>query len=297
VLVEFGVTTGANTEAGQRQDSMLQQAVTEHILGLADRAGYGAALVDAADATVTTWPQFAQTVRAAARGLSRRGLRDTDTVGVFVQDAASHAAAVHAVRAAGAVAAPVRPAATAADVAAHLKACRARLLITSAGLAELAVQAAERSWVRQVFAFGEAPGTTPFGSLLGAAKHGHHYPAGGGAPSGPNGGTRPATCAVTQHILDRAGLRPAGAAGLGRDRNGLKSWLTCRDVVVAGPPCGDPDAYTALLDLALAAGATIVAAPAGQITAAVRAYNGTAAIVPRGTGIQGLPAERIFTVG
>ncbi len=279
--------------------------MTEHILGLADRAGYGAALVDAADATVTTWPQFAHTVRAAGRGLSRRGLQNTDTVGVFVQDAASHAVAVHAVRAAGAVAAPVHPAATVADVAARLKACRARLLITSPALAERAVQAAERSWVRQVFAFGEAAGTTPFGSLLEAAKHGQHH---GTDPLGPNGSTWPVTGAVAEHILAQAGLTSADGAAFGPedgDRAGLgrsdgdehRLWLTPRDVVVAGPPCGDPDAYTALLDLALAAGATIVAAPAERVTAAVRSYKGTAAIVPRGTEVPGLPAARIFSVG
>jgi AMP-binding enzyme len=299
--VEFGVTTGAKTDAGSRRASMLQQAVTEHILGLADRAGYGAALVDVdpkADATVTTWPQFAHTIRAAARGLSRRGLQDNDTVGVFVQDAASHAVAVHAVRAAGAAAAPVQPAATAADVAAHLKACRARLLITSAGLAELAVQAAERSWVRQVFAFGEAAGTTPFAALLGAPRHGHHHPGGGPDSLGPNGSAWPAAGAVTEYLLDQAGLVPAEPGGFtpaGRD--GLRSWLTRRDVVVAAAPCGDPNVYTALLDLALAAGATVVAAAVGQITAAAQAYNGTAAIVPRGTEVPGLPAGRIFTVG
>jgi acyl-CoA synthetase (AMP-forming)/AMP-acid ligase II len=308
--VEFGVTTGADIEASPRRASLPQQAVTEHILGLADRAGYGAALINAADATVTTWPRFADTVRAAARGLSRRGLRPADVVGVFVEDAASHAVAVHCIRAAGAVAAPLPAAAAVADVAAHLKACRARLLITSAALAEVAIQAAERSWVRQVFAFGEAAGTTPFGSLLEAAKHGHHHD----GSSGPSGGTWSAPDSVVQHILDQARLSPVATPGLGSaatagprsaDAAGLRpgdgeergSWLTRRDVVVAGPPCGDPDAYTALLDLALAAGATIVAAPAGKITAAVRAYKGTAAIVPRGTELPGLAAGRIFTVG
>ena len=304
--MEFGVTTGANVGADPRRAGMLQQAVTEHILGLADRAGYRAALVDAATATVTTWPQFAHTVRSAGHGLSRRGLQGTDTVGVLVQDAASHAVAVHAIRAAGAVAAPVHPAATAADAAARLKACRARLLITSAALAELAVQAAERSWVRQVFAFGEAAGTTPFGSLLEAAKHGHHDH--GTDPLGPDGSTWSVTGAMAGHILDQTDLTSADGAAFGsEDRTGPglgwsdadehRSWLTRRDVVVAAPPCGDPNAYTALLDLALAAGATIVAAPAGRVAAAVRSYKGTAAIVPRGTGVPGLPARRIFTVG
>jgi acyl-CoA synthetase (AMP-forming)/AMP-acid ligase II len=256
--------------------------MTEHILALADRAGYGAALIDAAGATgtaVITWPQFADTVRAAARGLSRRGLLDTDTVGVLVGDAVSHAVAIHAIRAAGASAAPDHPAAGlpaagtgTADIAAQLKQCRARLLITSAALAELAIQAAERSWVRQVYAFGDAEGTTPFSDLLETAKHGHH--------GGINGHVSPNG---HDSYDGRAGGRPA-----------LR--LTSRDVVVAGPPCGRDGTYTSLLDLALSAGATIVAAPLAQITAAVEAYKGTAAIVPCGTEVPVLPAGRILAV-
>jgi hypothetical protein len=73
--------------------------------------------------------------------------------------------------------------------------------------------------------------------------------------------------------------------------------LTCRDVVVAAPPCGDPEAYTSLLDLALAAGATVVATPLAQVTTALGVYKGTAAIVPRGTDVPGLPAGRILAAG
>ena len=72
--------------------------------------------------------------------------------------------------------------------------------------------------------------------------------------------------------------------------------LTSRDVVVAGPPCGSDGAYTSLLDRALSVGATVVAAPLEQVTAAVQAYKGTAAIVPRGTDVPVLPARRIFTL-
>jgi len=222
---------------------------------------------------VTTWPQFAHTVRAAAHGLAKRGLRDDDTAGVFVADAASHALAVHAVRAAGAAARPLRPAATTGDIAAQLNACRARLLITSASLAELAIEAAERSWVRQIFAFGEAPATTPFDSLLDAEEHHRRR---------ENGSAGPAAVPLS----DLAGLTLAGGPRLTR-------W----DVVVAGPPSGEPDAYTLLLDLALIAGATIVAAPAGRITAAIAVYHGTAAIAPCGVNVEGLPADRVFRVG
>jgi len=324
--VELGVSAAAGIDVDLRtlRTGARQQAVTEYILGLADRAGYRAALIDAAliaadpsaplgtwhslasggtDPSVMTWSQFAHTVRAAVRGLSRRGLRESDTVGIFVHDAVRHVVAVHAVRAAGALAAPVRPAPVrlspttadaagdvagdiAGDIAAQLKGCRARLLITSAALAELAVEAAERSCVRQVFAFGEAEGTTPFGSLLHAAKHGQAQPAdraGQDGGAGRDGADGPGTA------------RMPDLAWFGLD--GPVPRLTSRDVVVAAPPCGDPDAYTSLLDLVLAAGATLVAAPLSQVGAAAVAYKGTAAIVPRGTDVPGLDPGRILAVG
>ncbi|HEY6297903.1 MAG TPA: AMP-binding protein [Streptosporangiaceae bacterium] len=274
--MEFGVSAAASIEAeppGPSADGS-HRAITGHILRLADGAGYGAALVDAADGSVTTWPQFARTVRAAARGLAKRGLQDDDTVGIFVADAVSHALAVHAVRAAGAAAWPLRPAPATGDLAAQLSACRARLLITSAPLAELAIEAAERSWVRQIFAFGEVPATTPFGSLLDAAEHDQRRHNGTGAGPG----------AVP--LSDLAGLTLAGGPRLTR-------W----DVVVAGPPSGEPDAYTLLLDLALIAGATIVAAPADRITEAIAVYHGTAAIAPCGVNVGGVPPGRVFRVG
>ena len=279
--MEFGVSAAASIEAERHCPSAdgSHRAITGHILRLADGAGCGAALIDAADGSVTTWPQFAQTVRAAAHGLARRGLQGDDTVGVFVADAASHAGAVHAVRAAGAAAWPLRPAATTGDIAAQLNACRARLLITSAPLAELAIEAAERSWVRQIFAFGEAPETTPFDSLLEAAEH---------TGRRVNGSAPPTSAAPTSAVpvSDLAGLTLAGGPRLTR-------W----DVVVAAPPSGEPDAYTLLLDLALIAGATIVAAQAGQITDAIAVYHGTAAVAPCGAAVEGLPAGRVFRVG
>ena len=324
--MELEISAGAGIEAELRtlHADAQQRVLTEHILALADQAGYGAALIDAvaqghAEAGVITWPQFAHMVRAAARGLSRRGLREADTAGILVDDAVSHAVAVHAVRAAGAIAAPVRPAQSAADIAAQLKERRARLLITSAGLADLAIQAAERCWVRQVYAFGEAEGTTPFGSLVQTPRHGQLQANGttshngsngsngharGPAPVGHAGGPAPAQ-APDLPGLAPDGLRPdeLGPDGLGPDRAALQlirrpvPRLTRRDVVVAAPPCGDPDAYTSLLDLALAAGATVVAAPLAQVTAAVGVYKGTAAIVPRGTDVPELPAGRVLAVG
>ena len=293
--MERGVSMRTPIEANPLALSagMSHRTVTERILALADRSGHKAAVIDAVDGTVTAWPRLGWTIRAAARGLSRRGLAAGDTVGVFVQDAASFAIAVNAIRAAGATALPIRPDTSVADVAAQLNAGGARLLITSAPLAGLAAEAADRSRVRQVFAFGEAAGTTPFRSLLAVAEHGP-------GPHGADTGSQPGGAGP-----GGAGPGGAGPGGMTGAVEGAMGELTSldgrvglshRDVVVAGPPCGGGHAYTSLLDLTLLTGATIVAAPVPLVTAAMRVYKGTAAIVPGGTTVPGLPPDRIFTV-
>jgi len=292
------VSTGERTAADQLMvsDCSPDRALTERILEVADEAGYRAALIDATDGSVTAWPRFARTVRAAAAGLARRGLAEGDTAGVFVQDAASAAIAVNAIRAAGGRACLIRSDAGPADIADRLNACAARVLITSAPLAGLAAEGADRSRVRQVIAFGDADGTTPFSSLLGSGRHS----APGWQPDGP--------AAAEPGFADRSGPahesgRPEGN-GLTHERDltdsgepGSGGDLTHRDVVVAGPPCGDGLAYTSLLDLTLLAGATLVAAPVPLVAPALRVYKGTAAIVPPGTGVPGLEPARIFAAG
>ncbi len=288
------VSTGERTAADQLMvsDCSPDRALTERILEVADEAGYRAALIDATDGSVTAWPRFARTVRAAAAGLARRGLAEGDTAGVFVQDAASAAIAVNAIRAAGGRACLIRSDAGPADIADRLNACAARVLITSAPLAGLAAEGADRSRVRQVIAFGDADGTTPFSSLLGSGRHSQPDAQAAAEPgfaerSGPaHESGRPEGNGQT-HERD---LTDSGEPGSGGD-------LTHRDVVVAGPPCGDGPAYTSLLDLTLLAGATLVAAPVPLVAPALRMYKGTAAIVPPGTGVPGLEPARIFAAG
>lgn len=291
--MERGVSTGECTASPVVLSAgTSHRAVTGRILEAAGLAGSRAALIDATDGSVTAWPRFARIIRTAACGLARRGLAEGDTAGVLVQDAASAAIAVNAIRAAGAAVCLIDAGAGPADVAARLNACGARLLVTSAPLAELAAEGADRSRVRQVIAFGEAPGTTPFSSLLGADQPGADQP--GTATDGP-GRPEEGNGLTYQHVLAPEGDEgpvPPPPAGDGTGPGGL----TYRDVVVAAPPCGDGQAYTSLLDLTLLAGATLVAAPATQVTAAMRVYRGTAAIVPRGTQVPGVAPELVFPV-
>jgi hypothetical protein len=263
--------------------------MTDRILETADQAGPRAALVDAIDGSVTAWPRFARTVRAAACGLARRGLAEGDTAGVLVQDAASAAMAVNAIRAAGGTACLIDAGASPADIAARLNACGARLLITSAPLAGLAAEGADRSRVRLVIAFGEAPVTTPFSSLL--SFPGECAADESGRPEEGNG-------LADQHVLAPEGDEGPVSSPARADETGPGGGrrLTHRDVVVAAPPCGDGQAYTSLLDLALLTGATLVAAPVTLVAAATRVYQGTAAIVPRGTHVPGVLPELVFPV-
>ena len=288
------VSTGERTAADQLMvsDRSPDRALTERILETADEAGYRAALIDATDGSVTAWPRFARTVRAAGAGLARRGLAEGDTAGVFVQDAASAAIAVNAIRAAGGRACLIRSDAGPVEIADRLNACAARVLITSAPLAGFAVEGADRSRVRQVIAFGDADGTTPFSSLLGSGRHSQPDAQAAAEPgfaerSGPaHESGRPEGNGQT-HERDLTDSGEPGSGGV----------LTHRDVVVAGPPCGDGPAYTSLLDLTLLAGATLVAAPVPLVAPALRVYKGTAAIVPPGTGVPGLEPTRIFAAG
>jgi hypothetical protein len=270
-------------------DCSPDRALTGRILDIADEAGYRAALIDATDGSVTAWPRFARTVRAAAGGLARRGLAEGDTAGVFVQDAASAAIAVNAIRAAGGRACLIRSDAGPADIAARLNACGARVLITSAPLAELAAEGADRSRVRQIIAFGDADGTTPFSSLLGSGRHSQpdEQAAAGPGFAERSGFAHESGRPEGNGRADERDLAISGEPGSG-------GGLTHRDVVVAGPPCGDGQGYTSLLDLTLLAGATLVAAPVPLVVAALRVYKGTAAIVPPGTGVSGLEPTRVF---
>ena len=292
------VSTGERTAADQLMvsDCSPDRALTERILEVADEAGYRAALIDATDGSVTAWPRFARTVRAAAAGLARRGLAEGDTAGVFVQDAASAAIAVNAIRAAGGRACLIRSDAGPSDIADRLNACAARVLITSAPLAGLAAEGADRSRVRQVIAFGDADGTTPFSSLLGSGRHSSSdWQPDGQAAAGPGFAERSGPAHESGRpegngLTHERDLADSGEPGPGGD-------LTHRDMVVAGPPCGGGPAYTSLLDRTLLAGATLVAAPVPLVAPALRVYKGTAAIVPPGTGVSGLEPARIFAAG
>jgi acyl-CoA synthetase (AMP-forming)/AMP-acid ligase II len=263
--------------------------VTQRLVGLSGARGAHPALVGGP----ATWPagtlshaELAVILQTAAAGLAWRGLRTQDVVGVYVPDAVSYVLAAHAIRAAGGVPTPISAASTVAAVAEQLRDCGARLLFTADPLVPAALSAADDSWVRQVIAFDEAPGTVPFWSLL---SRGLCPPASAGPQdvslvpytAGPDG---------------RIGASPVTHAQLAVELRRLSSPapVSRRDVVLAAPPGGCVREYTVLLDLALLQGATVVATPADALPAAALRYGGTAAIVPAGMAFPaGLPVRPV----
>jgi acyl-CoA synthetase (AMP-forming)/AMP-acid ligase II len=245
--------------------------VTQRLLDSAAARDGRTALAGGTVSPAYTYPGLAVLLQRAAAGLAWRGVRPRDVVGVYVDDAAAYIVACHAVRAAGGVPSPVCPHTPVTEAAGQLADCGARILITTRSLAALALAAADRSWVRQVISFGEAPGATPFTTLLNLGTMRPHP-------------VRAHDLALLPYARRRDGtLGQAGVTHLDLSARLLAlctdAGLTECDVVLAAPPAGDKLAYTAYVDHALLRGALVVPAAPGELPAAARAHQGTAAIV------------------
>jgi acyl-CoA synthetase (AMP-forming)/AMP-acid ligase II len=262
-------------------------SVTLKLVEAAAVRGDDEALVDSSEGR-HTYARLASTLMRAAAGLAWRGLRPRDVVGVYVPDAVCYVLACHAIRAAGGIPCPVSPELSVPEVAGQLADCGARMLLTAQPLAANGLAAADRSWVRQVISFCNAPATTPFSSLL---SMGMLQP----PPA------RPHDLALLPYSRGADGtLQPAGLTHLDLaaqlDELAGTAGVTPADVVIAAPPVGDGRSYTAVVDHALLHGATVVAATTDAMALAAAEHGGTAAIVPAGVEVQAAGPLRLFAV-
>jgi acyl-CoA synthetase (AMP-forming)/AMP-acid ligase II len=262
--------------------------VTQRLVESAAQYGCRPALVTGRPEEPYTFASLASTIQRAAAGLAWRGLRPRDVVGVYVPDAGAYVLACHAISAAGGIPCPVSAQLSIAETAGQLADCGARMLLTAQPLAAAGLAAADRSWVRQVISFGDAPAATPFSSLLGMGSL--HPPA-----------ARPHDLALLPYIRRAdGGLHPAGLTHveMAAELTALRAAadVSERDVVLAAPPAGDGRSYTAFIDHALLHGATIVAARTDELSAAATKHRGTAAIVPLGVEVHSSEPLRLFAV-
>lgn len=141
-------------------------ALTPFVLERATAFGERPALVDGPSGRGITYAQLDELVRRCAGGLAQRGLRKGDVVAVFSPNLPEYAVAFHGVALAGGTSTTVNPLYTEKELAFQLRDARARFLVTVPALLERAVPAAREGGVDEVFVIGDAPGATPFATLL-----------------------------------------------------------------------------------------------------------------------------------
>ncbi|MDA8371760.1 MAG: AMP-binding protein [Nocardiopsaceae bacterium] len=198
---------------------------------------------------------FAGTIERAAAGLSRRGTHPGDVIGILAPVSLDRLTAVYTVMAAGGIALPLELDSDLETLIDILTASDVRLLLVAAPLSEVALELADRSRVRQVIAFGDAPETTPFGELLLPSPDGSGYdPARGLFHNGLLGyqATDNGVCTTLSPHDELLNMFHRFSASL---------QLTSDDTVAVGP--GMPESVRAVLAaLAMWNGAAVVA-PAG----------------------------------
>lgn len=263
-------------------------SITQRLVAAAAAFGCRPALVPRRPEPPHSFADLAAAVQHAAAGLAWRGLRPRDVVGVYVPDAVSYVLACHSISAAGGIPSPVSGQLSIPEIASQLADCGARMLLTAQPLATAALAAADRSWVRQVISFGDAPAATPFTSLLGMG-------------SLPPPSARPHELALLPYVRGGDGsLQAAGLTHLNMaaELSALSATadISAEDVVLAAPPAGDGRSYGTFIDHALLHGATIVATRPDELAAAASEHRGTAAIIPLGLDVRGAGPLRLFAV-
>jgi acyl-CoA synthetase (AMP-forming)/AMP-acid ligase II len=141
-------------------------SLTPFVLERAGELGDRPALVDGPTGRRITYSSFADAVNRAAAGLARRGFEKGDVFAIYSPNLPEYAIAVHAVASLGGVVTPANPLNTAGELARQLDDSGARWLLTVPQFLQAAREAADRTGVREIFVFGDAPGATPFGELF-----------------------------------------------------------------------------------------------------------------------------------
>jgi acyl-CoA synthetase (AMP-forming)/AMP-acid ligase II len=225
--------------------------------------------------------RLAAVVPAAAAGLVRRGVRPGDVGAIHLAGVCDFTLALHTVTAAGAVPVPLPPGGSAGELAAMMTESGARFLLTGGEPAAVALAATERSYVRQVFAFGEVPGTTPFTRLVAAGEAASGGPAAEGEAGAPDAGIDPLgdlalrLCDPPEEFTHADRLadlyRLAGSVGIGD-----------ADVLVCGRRELPVATWIGLIDLCLIHGATFAAASGPgvrELASAIERHEATVAVV------------------
>jgi acyl-CoA synthetase (AMP-forming)/AMP-acid ligase II len=138
----------------------------EYVLRHAQRLASKPAVVDGPSGRTLTYGQLAGAVSACAAGLAAKGFKKGDVFAIYCPNLPEYAVAFLSVSMAGGVNTTVNPLYTADELANQLNDSKAKFLLTVPLFLDKAKEAAAKSKIEEVFVLGEAPGATPFASLL-----------------------------------------------------------------------------------------------------------------------------------
>jgi acyl-CoA synthetase (AMP-forming)/AMP-acid ligase II len=228
---------------------------TPFVLEDADARGDKPALVDGPTGRALTYAQLAEAVRATGAGLAARGFKHGDVFGIFCPNVPEYAIAFHAVSSIGGVNTTVNPLYTTNELASQLNNAGARYLLTIPPLLDRALEARNASQVEEVFVLGDAPGATPFSSLIdraAVAPEADIAPAEDLVALPYSSGTTGVSKGVMLTHTNLVANICQAAACIG---------ITDRDVVIGVLPFFHIYGMTVVMSLAVRKGATVVTMP------------------------------------
>src|SRR6059036_1609991 len=124
------------------------------------------ALIDAASGRTLTYGQLAGGADRVAAGLTARGFVPGDVLALFAPNCPEFALAFHGTLAAGGVVTTINSLSTVQDATYQLRDARARFLVTVPSFMDRAAPVAQQVGIEEIFVLGNAPGATPFATLL-----------------------------------------------------------------------------------------------------------------------------------
>jgi acyl-CoA synthetase (AMP-forming)/AMP-acid ligase II len=135
-------------------------SLTSHVLRHAARLAERPALIDGPSGRTLTYARVAQSVKELAGGLSSRGFRKGDVLAILAPNLPEYAIVFHGTVWAGGTVTTLNPTYTASEIKHQLRDSGAKLLVTTAPLRALALEAAEGTNVEDVITFEPGEGTS-----------------------------------------------------------------------------------------------------------------------------------------
>jgi acyl-CoA synthetase (AMP-forming)/AMP-acid ligase II len=136
------------------------------VLQHAERLAEKPALIDGLTGQQYTYRQLVDAVRRVASSLAARSFGKGDVLAIYSPNLPDYPISFLAAASLGGITTTINPLYTVDELAFQLNDAHALYLVTTPAFVEKAMEGKQRSQVREVFVFGEAPGATPFAVLL-----------------------------------------------------------------------------------------------------------------------------------